>query len=710
MGRESPSAAAALPGADVCRSALEAARTVLTADFCAVAWRGRDDSGTAVFATHGISESRARELAPEWLAAALGQGPSRASRTRRVEPVLDPSGTVRGALVAQLRTGGVRPGDARALMPVFAYHLGLLLERTESESRRAASYEALVQIGMQIQATEASPDRTLQLIVERARDLLGTDLAWMGLVDEEHRALVMRVAAGARTEPFMRMRLRLGDGVGGVVVATRRHVALPDYRNDALSTPDEVRAAVLGEGIGSMLCCPMFDGERVIGALYVGSRRPAEFTPIDIALTSALAAQGAVAIANGRLYDTLQTQNEILEHSFAIHRALTDAALSGAGRAQICVELARLIGRDVVLAQDVAPPFCTRYSPAGAVAPDGTADVLPDGGTSVPIVGSEELGRIHVCGAAPLGPLGAKALEQAATVLALELVSERSAQEVEWQLQADLLSELLDTGAPLPPSLVARARRHDVDLGGLHRIVVVQPVDGEHGGDGVERLLPVLRRATGRSLLHRDAALVNRRGDHVVLAARADGDDAAARGILKAMTAAAESRAMRVAIGVSEPSRDLAAAYRQAIACARLGHAREDGVAVVHADALGPLRFLLDAPDLGQVRALVAEQLGPLVEHEDHARTDLMATLRAFVRADGNVAETAKACFVHKNTLRYRLQRLAEVLGRDPGEPDAKFQLRMAFDLIDLFAGLGVDLLPDAPAAKPASRAIGARR
>jgi DNA-binding PucR family transcriptional regulator len=142
------------------------------------------------------------------------------------------------------------------------------------------------------------------------------------------------------------------------------------------------------------------------------------------------------------------------------------------------------------------------------------------------------------------------------------------------------------------------------------------------------------------------------------------------------------------------PAPDLASAYRQAIACARLALARGDGA--VRADRLGPLRFLLDAPDVAQVRAVVAEQLGPLVNHD--GRADLLATLRAFVAADGNVAETAKACFVHKNTLRYRLKRLAEVLGRDPAEPDAKFHLRMAFDLVDLFAGMGIDLLPVADA------------
>jgi hypothetical protein len=37
---------------------------------------------------------------------------------------------------------------------------------------------------------------------------------------------------------------------------------------------------------------------------------------------------------------------------------------------------------------------------------------------------------------------------------------------------------------------------------------------------------------------------------------------------------------------------------------------------------------------------------------------------------------------------------LADVLGRDPAEPEAKFHLHMAFDLIELFAGMGIDVLP----------------
>ena len=130
----------------------------------------------------------------------------------------------------------------------------------------------------------------------------------------------------------MRMRLALGDGVGGV---GRRdaHAAsrCPTTPRSARRRRRWVSDAILGEGIGSMLCCPMLTGEKVVGALYVGSRRPREFPPIEVALTTALAAQGAVAIENGRLYAALAEQNRLLEGSFAVHRALTDAALTGAG-------------------------------------------------------------------------------------------------------------------------------------------------------------------------------------------------------------------------------------------------------------------------------------------------------------------------------------------------------------------------------------------
>jgi hypothetical protein len=338
-----------------------------------------------------------------------------------------------------------------------------------------------------------------------------------------------------------------------------------------------------------MLCCSVLSGEKVVGALYVGSRRPLEIRPIEVALVSALAAQGAIAIENGRLYEALAEQNRLLESSFAIHRTLTEATLTGAGRAHICTELARLLGTEIVLEQDVSPPFRARYSAAGEV---------PDGAGSTVRLPVEDLGRVEVCDLDALTLLQAKALDHAVAVLALELVKERAAQQVEWQLQGDLLSELLDAGTPLAPSLIARARRHGVDLARGRRIVAIRCADLV-----ADDLLALVRRATGRSLVHRDASLVCLRGEHVVLAAPD------AEPVVRVVTAAADRRGVTLAIGVSDVCDGLGTAYRQAVSCTRLALAGGQGV--LHAERLGPLRFLLDAPDVSQVRAVVHEQLGP---------------------------------------------------------------------------------------------------
>ena len=70
-------------------SALDAARTVLRADYCAVAWEPSAGGEIDVISTHGISEAKAAELAPEWVEAAHGRRP-RTSLRHRVEPVTDP--------------------------------------------------------------------------------------------------------------------------------------------------------------------------------------------------------------------------------------------------------------------------------------------------------------------------------------------------------------------------------------------------------------------------------------------------------------------------------------------------------------------------------------------------------------------------------------------------------------------------------------------
>ena len=62
-----------------------------------------------------------------------------------------------------------------------------------------------------------------------------------------------------------------------------------------------------------------------------------------------------------------------------------------------------------------------------------------------------------------------------------------------------------------------------------------------------------------------------------------------------------------------------------------------------------------------------------LVDYDNEHRSNLVATLRAWLDAFGDVVAAADSVFVHQNTFRYRLRRVAEVGRIDLGDPDQRF-------------------------------------
>lgn len=64
----------------------------------------------------------------------------------------------------------------------------------------------------------------------------------------------------------------------------------------------------------------------------------------------------------------------------------------------------------------------------------------------------------------------------------------------------------------------------------------------------------------------------------------------------------------------------------------------------------------------------------PAVKH----REELLETLEVYIECQGNAVEAAQKLFIHRNTLRYRLERLQEILGYNWDEPEKRFTLWMA--------------------------------
>lgn len=96
--------------------------------------------------------------------------------------------------------------------------------------------------------------------------------------------------------------------------------------------------------------------------------------------------------------------------------------------------------------------------------------------------------------------------------------------------------------------------------------------------------------------------------------------------------------------------------------------ARHSGVLVT--DEIGngtyKLLFRMLASDPRAVHDFYEDTLHPMVRYDDQNRTELVATLQAYLSSNCNMNATAAAVFAHRHTIAARLERIRELTGLDP--------------------------------------------
>jgi hypothetical protein len=161
-----------------------------------------------------------------------------------------------------------------------------------------------------------------------------------------------------------------------------------------------------------------------------------------------------------------------------------------------------------------------------------------------------------------------------------------------------------------------------------------------------------------------------------LLPVRADRDDAEQRAVRVAkdfLDRIGDRVTATIGVGpvVQETSRlpHARAGADRALRVLRTGSQRVARLADVHVETL-----LLELRDLIEARG--DQPTGPiarLVAYDRDHNTNLVETLRAWLDAFGDVITAAATVYVHPNTFRYRLRRLAEVADLDLADPETRF-------------------------------------
>ncbi|MFE1295457.1 PucR family transcriptional regulator [Streptomyces sp. NPDC057413] len=202
-------------------------------------------------------------------------------------------------------------------------------------------------------------------------------------------------------------------------------------------------------------------------------------------------------------------------------------------------------------------------------------------------------------------------------------------------------------------------------------------------GDPLGALAETVESAAARA---GEAVLVVPEGERLVVLATDGGAAVAACTAFAAALEAGRTKELRdqtggeedeLIVGLSAPSGPIAAAAAYKQAEQALSVARRRGrVCVEHEQLASGSVLPLLADDA--VKAFADGLLRALHEHDATGRGDLVASLRAWLSRHGQWDAAAADLGVHRHTLRYRMRRVEEILGRSLDDPDVRMELWLA--------------------------------
>lgn len=95
-------------------------------------------------------------------------------------------------------------------------------------------------------------------------------------------------------------------------------------------------------------------------------------------------------------------------------------------------------------------------------------------------------------------------------------------------------------------------------------------------------------------------------------------------------------------------------------------------------EQLGVYRLIFAAEHLPEMQGYLEETLGPLIAYDTGHRAEMVRTLEAFFEANCSPKEAARLLHVHRNTVLYRLDRIAAILQADLDDADTRLRLHLA--------------------------------
>jgi purine catabolism regulator len=312
--------------------------------------------------------------------------------------------------------------------------------------------------------------------------------------------------------------------------------------------------------------------------------------------------------------------------------------------------------------------------------------------------GQERLGFVVTLGKdKSLNQLEQIAMEQAGTVIALELLKQKAAFETERRIRKDFLEELLEKGHGDEDGTLMRAKELGMDLSKLYRVFAIELTGEEPREHQMEQQGDTIN---GKgSFCQALVRVLKEVSDGLVLIGKKN----YFIGILSLNGSSPKNtdQYLREVMGNLEKSFNITYPnYRWFIgigsACtgvANFNSSYHDACTTI--EIIKSLKFkskcsayeqiavlgLLNI-NIEQFRRFVDKTIGSLLEYDQKHNSNLIFTLDLYYKNNCNVEKSARTGFISSSTMKYRLRRITEIANIDLGNQETNLAIQLALKII----------------------------
>lgn len=585
--------------------------------------------------------------------------------------------------------------------------------RLELQEQRERGLLAVIASAQDLSSRLDLPE-LLAAIVSRARNLLGSDVAWLSTYDAEAGEFHVLVVDGALSQGPAAMVARRDHGVAGLVMSTRLPFTTPDYLHDTrFAHEGKLDDTFREEGLAALVGVPLIWGGDVIGLLFVADRYHRMHTAQSTSILCTLATYAAVALKNARDFERVnaalahadEARAELERHLASVqagtdaHEQITSLLASGASLATLCQAMAQLLGGSVVVLDETgvvvaggaaqAIGIDASMRPIGAHASDiaraagasratGRSVVAYDAAgetcRALAVIGGHDvLGTALLLHRGSLDDVAVRTFERSCSAIGVVLLSQHRAEASRNRSASELLRSLVSPRQDDLAVLADRAGQHGIDLARPLALIVVE-MDRPRADYAARRF--------GQLALPANAVADDIDGALIVLCGASAAHEVRQAvsswvgGDLKAVHRGVVSRP------VAQPAElpALYAALRRALAV--LGRIGVQG-RIVGQHELAIYSTLFETHDRASLASFLDATIGPLLTHDQRRGSDLASTLLAWFDCNQNARTAAQRLGIHVNTVRQRLTTIEDLLGH-LGHASRALELHIALRLWSL--------------------------